>query len=768
MTYRNHVGSATARQRVGVDYSRAVEPSRQPPFPWLSMSTLDESLREAPAADGWRGEITRTLADQKRRASELLKSGRERFRTLEAELGLRMAELADELARQQSQAVDRSVEQDSREALLAERQDVLKKQRDELCRQHEKWEAGQQITEARQQEMLAEMNRRLSDLEIRRTETEEAEQRLQVRQVECARREKELAESLGNLDSRRDELAAQLEALTTEQAALAEARRLHEIEEKQLTHNLADLTQVKAHYEHEQEALAERERQTQKQRRAISKQLRARKAELVSELALLRAEAKSSSAGQELELQLRLSELQGKYERLKEDTAAQAQQRDELTEKLLVVGKELAACQAELRQSQTQAIQAQHRLRELEQQQTQFTARQELLTQERDRLAAQLKSVTSQSQAELQVAQRRLQEQAGELELSTGEIERLRIELEGARGRAEQQAYANGSQDASRDEELRQLQSKLEELNEKRRQQAAQAAEMQVAWDRERREHQQELAALRSHPVNKVDNAELARLKEENKRLEESLTEAELKAEQAAALGSSPANSQELNDLHRRLELATQDCRELKAKNTALQDQLSKAKAAPAAGNASLNGMDWEAQKQRLLAQLESDFDEKDEQQKADKLTVRAAIEATDQAIAAKDQELAEMGRDLAELRKLLENQSDNIGQFAVGASAFAGMLDKDELIRQERENLQKLQDSLREQLRKAEIDISMERAKVARDRAEFEEKLSAFEEQRARLAPSGEEGGSEKSKKPPRGRWLERLGLKPGDENGK
>ena len=85
----------------------------------------------------------------------------------------------------------------------------------------------------------------------------------------------------------------------------------------------------------------------------------------------------------------------------------------------------------------------------------------------------------------------------------------------------------------------------------------------------------------------------------------------------------------------------------------------------------------------------------------------------------------------------MLDNQAQQVGDVAIGAAAVAQLLDTDELVRQERESLKQLQDGLREQLRKAEVDISLERAKLARERAELDEKLRGWESEKANL-PSG------------------------------
>lgn len=102
-------------------------------------------------------------------------------------------------------------------------------------------------------------------------------------------------------------------------------------------------------------------------------------------------------------------------------------------------------------------------------------------------------------------------------------------------------------------------------------------------------------------------------------------------------------------------------------------------------------------------------------------------------------------------------------GSLAVGAAALGEILDNDAIIQEEREKLRQMQEEWQEKLRQAEIGISIERAKIARARAEIDEKTRIFEEQGDPVDgepdPSGEPG------KPRRGRWLARLGLANLDE---
>ncbi|MBC7852214.1 MAG: hypothetical protein IAF94_02165 [Pirellulaceae bacterium] len=629
------------------------------------MSILEDPAREASAQE-WRTAFSRALQQQKERAKDLFSSRRENFRVLQTELSLRLAELADELAREQADALERGITLGSDQAALEARQAELQRQGDDLAIQCAKWEEAQTQGREGQQGLLAQLQRQLEDLELRHAEMSEAQRQLQTQQAQCAGRESSLEKSRADVDERQARVEEQTRQLVQLQTELSEAR--------------AELNK-------QRQELKIREQATQRQRRSIARQLRSRKSELAGELDSLRKEA-SAVPGQDFDLQQRYSEIQGKCDRLREEAGELAQQREDLQERLSTAQQQFALRQGEWSQAQTQVNESQTRLKQLESQQGDVGREREQLKVERDRLSAELNQLRDESRAEKAAARE---------QLST------------------QQAQAS---------------------------------------------------------------AETNRLRDEIKQLEEWLTEATAQAEVAkATAGTAQADSagsadipQELTDLRRRLELATTDCRDLKGKNAELQEQVAKARVAgppSAASKSAASGgppsMDWEAQKQRLLAQLESDHDETDPVQKADRLTIENAVQMTDQALAAKDREVQEIRLEVEELRGLLENQSSSIGQFAVGAYAFAGMLDKDELVRQERESLQKMQEAMREQLKKAEIDISMERAKIARDRAELEEKLHSLQREQAQQAASDPSSGGDKGKKPARGRWLSRLGLSDG-----
>ena len=204
-------------------------------------------------------------------------------------------------------------------------------------------------------------------------------------------------------------------------------------------------------------------------------------------------------------------------------------------------------------------------------------------------------------------------------------------------------------------------------------------------------------------------------------------------------------------DASRRHLLALDDIRDLKARNAELQRQVLELQSGPprrASAAAADTGTDWEAQKRRLLAELDSE-DQHDAEATGRRLKIEEVVARTDQIIAAKD-------REIEELRRLLDTQSGSRGSMASGAAALEQVLDQDATVRAERQRLQQLQDECHDKLCQAEIELSMERARLARRNAEIEEKLRNADEQHSAaepeaLAPTG---------RPVRGRWRTQLGL--------
>ncbi len=145
---------------------------------------------------------------------------------------------------------------------------------------------------------------------------------------------------------------------------------------------------------------------------------------------------------------------------------------------------------------------------------------------------------------------------------------------------------------------------------------------------------------------------------------------------------------------------------------------------------------------------------------------LRDLIESSQAEIEKRDRIIEERDREIDELQMLLTRQSTTTNGLAVGAAAIAQVLDSDEFIREERSRVEQLKCELEEKLRAAEIEISMERAKLARERLENEmasaqattRQNEADEDMRAMEQQAVPTDGSPPVK---RRRWLNRLGLK-------
>src|SRR5690606_23776905 len=175
-----------------------------------------------------------------------------------------------------------------------------------------------------------------------------------------------------------------------------------------------------------------------------------------------------------------------------------------------------------------------------------------------------------------------------------------------------------------------------------------------------------------------------------------------------------------------------------------LREQLEKAKSGSGEGGPASGANDWASQKARLLAMLEEE--EGDGPISPERQKERARIE---DAIAATDKAIAEKERELAELRA----QQGAAAGPADQARQVEEMLNSEPIIAAERERLAKLQSEWEEKLRAAELEFSVERAKLAREQAALKERL--FELQKLEPVRSTDDGD-----KQPRRRWLSALGL--------
>lgn len=208
-------------------------------------------------------------------------------------------------------------------------------------------------------------------------------------------------------------------------------------------------------------------------------------------------------------------------------------------------------------------------------------------------------------------------------------------------------------------------------------------------------------------------------------------------------------------EFRQRYELALEDIRRLEAENRQLREQLETCQAQTQ--RLEPEGLEnWETFKRRVLESLEAEQTEGSpptaQTTPPHRVQIEEVLAKTESLLAAKD-------RELESLRHLLENQAANLGAVAVGAAAVEQLLDQDEIIRQQRETLQRLEAEWREKLRQAEVQLSLERAALARKQAELEEKLREVEELRSQLASSQTDPTPQKT---PEG-WRKFFGLHEG-----
>ncbi|MEM9185375.1 MAG: hypothetical protein AAGB00_02635, partial [Planctomycetota bacterium] len=156
------------------------------------------------------------------------------------------------------------------------------------------------------------------------------------------------------------------------------------------------------------------------------------------------------------------------------------------------------------------------------------------------------------------------------------------------------------------------------------------------------------------------------------------------------------------------------------------------------------DAQDWESQKRRMLASLEGgDQARTDAEPRA---TIEGTIRITDEVVAAKEQRIAELEAELAS-----------------GVAAAPVILEPEDL--DDRAELTaptvraaELERELQEKLRAAELELSVERAKIAREQAELAGLRLDLEAQQRSQASTGESGGGPADAR--QRNWLNKLGL--------
>jgi chromosome segregation ATPase len=209
----------------------------------------------------------------------------------------------------------------------------------------------------------------------------------------------------------------------------------------------------------------------------------------------------------------------------------------------------------------------------------------------------------------------------------------------------------------------------------------------------------------------------------------------------------------EIDQLRRELSQVRKESMDHKSQAAELSSQIARMKGPNQRERSQV--MSWEERKQAMLEQLESESEEASPAEKEQLLEIERVIQETSDEIQKRDAEIDD-------LRNLLAQQS-MISQdgLAIGAAAIAEAIDSDALVIAERMKLKELQAEWEQKQRQAEIEMSLERAKLARERLELQEKIRDMED-------SESEHHAEPGATPPearvgrrKGKWLSRLGLK-------
>ena len=279
------------------------------------------------------------------------------------------------------------------------------------------------------------------------------------------------------------------------------------------------------------------------------------------------------------------------------------------------------------------------------------------------------------------------------------------------------------------------------------------------------REHIGELLAARGQRLEQAGafvQQQFQRLEEEIERLRadrDALSErlSEMESRPTESSGGEDCRAAD-EDLQRRYEMAMEDIREANDKNAELQQQLTKARssAAKLAQQSRKPGwLDWETEKQRILDALETDTDQDDQTSKSERMGMDEVLRITDEVIAVKN-------REIQELKQRLEEGGLDNKDGAAEETAIKQAINTDAAIGEERNRLQELQKQWRDKLRQAEVELSLERARIARERAILDEQLCAANDSSSKAnSASNKEELADRSTK---GRWLSQLGLTAAD----
>jgi chromosome segregation ATPase len=709
------------------------------------------------------GERVRDMKDAlERRRSEIESTGT----TDQTELQKHCEELEKRDAKREAEALRLQAGIEAKAAEYDAQVAHLEKLKKEFADQQSQWEAMHRRYLEDQRELAAALEKREADI---------------ARQREDLHEQQKIAEaSLAELRKEKPELE-------TARAALdAKGRELDEAGEQ--------LRKQKADLERRQAELDARSGETESARRRIAKEFKTSRAAHLKDLERLRMELQHADTADDLALTRRFEELQKREAECEAEANALRQRASDLTAEIKSFMERESSLIAEIKTLRQREEELTAEIQTHRQQDAQRNAELSNLHLRETELNAEIQKLR-QRETELDAEIKRLRQREADL---ASEAESLRLHdtalsTENKTLRLRETDLAAEVEDLRKHEteltaEAKTLRRRQTELTEARESAQGQQSNLQRQLDsgsdrqaeaeadltaakKRYRELEKQLAESASDAddlaeLRKKFECEREELVSKVANLESQLAETQEQLEEAKEC-SSKVSSDDHDGLTRRYEMAMEDLHELKAKNAELQQQLasrSSSKQGGDVGSGSGSGggssigkkggaLDWEAEKKRILAALESDYS--DDESEPERMQIEEIIRKTDAVIAEKNNEIEE-------LKMLLENQSNNLGNVAVGAAALGEMFDQDAIIQEERENLKRIQNEWREKVKLAEVEISVERAKLARDKMQLDERNRQMEQHGVSASAEPAESKGKSS----RGKWLEKLGLKEGEKD--
>lgn len=458
------------------------------------------------------------------------------------------------------------------------------------------------------------------------------------------------------------------------------------------------------------------------------------------------AEKEQSLSKRASDIREREDALRSKEAQLEERSEKTIKAESKLQEQRESLQKEREQFQSQCEHLSQEQAQEARRLDEitaqLAQQQSELQARWNALEAEQEKLAGEragLEAQRAETQHELQKIERERQElsllQNAEHGAADDHIRKLSEELEIAKNE-----LRNANQRASKLEvELNQLEDRQSAtvVNYEATLDTQIAAE-RCEWEKRIQELNDELARAKSAHAPDI-SAALAEKEAELQLATEArqIIEARLENLQRQLASAGGESADLIADYQIRAEIAEAELANSREEIQKLQEKLI-ASAPPIA-----SGFNWEAKKRQMMRDLDGEGGDDSSE---------ASGPTSEDFLAAAQSELARREAEIASLKQKLEEKASESSVYHKNLMA----VEQDDAVRLAREEVEKLKGELQNTLRQSEVELSVQRAKMARERSELDELRMEIDRRAKDLTPQkiGE------PQKPQKRNWFSRMGL--------